>query len=471
MSQKEFFNILAEFFERMTGSTAEDFANPGEFGDAVRANAHRIGAHGQSAWPWGVNALFDYYKRHQFENFKTARQQGGMKLVLGGSSRFLATQLDSVRKMSLYTDTILVPDPVLPWLEVERREEKFSRVHMLENVFTLLHLKPLVDADLSYPAVHVFQSWEKGLEAHDRETRERIKNLAVNFFSYYLGHSFESDDDVIQYARTQEEDFLRGVEAHNLFIPPEGRAGQKLEEAIQQYHREATRWRTPEYVSVLEKLSSGELVWLGILERLSPQWHMIENADELNAQPMMCLEAHWHYHTLCAKLFEGRLLEGKLLKPATVSTLRALGDTRFEWLGNVPIKALADMRERNENEEFRKKISGFVAELHASAVADLDRVAAEVGRGIASLLADHKNKVRDLEEKYQRRHAQTAIGAWITLGAVFLPVLAPFVSILPPLAILSKYAYDKGEEIADRRKSARSLTGILAAVHSSSDRD
>lgn len=464
MSQKEFFNILAEFFERMTGSTAEDFTTPSEFGAAIRANAQKIGARGASAWPWGVNALFDYYRRHQFENFSAARQQGGMKLVLGGSSRFLATQLDSVRKMLLYTDTVLVPDPVLPWLEVERREEKFSHVNMLENVFTLLHLKPLIDADLPYPAVHVFQSWEKGLEAHDLETRERIKSLAVNFFSFYLGRSFESDEDVIRYARTQEEDFLRGVETKNLFIPQGGKAGQKIGEAIQQYRSEATRWRAPQYVSTLDKLSSGELVWLGILERLSPQWHMIENADELNAQPMMCLEAHWHYHTLCAKMFEGRLLEGKLLKPATVSTLRALGDTRFEWLGNVPIKALAEMRERNENEEFRKKISGFVAELHASAVEDLDRVAAEVGRGIASLLADHQNKVRELEEKYQRRHVQTAIGAWITLGAVFLPVLAPFVSILPPLAITSKYAYDKGEEIADRRKSARSLTGILAAA-------
>ncbi|HSE16286.1 MAG TPA: hypothetical protein VLB46_04490 [Pyrinomonadaceae bacterium] len=29
-------------------------------------------------------------------------------------------QFDSVRKMLLYADTILIPDPILPWLESER---------------------------------------------------------------------------------------------------------------------------------------------------------------------------------------------------------------------------------------------------------------------------------------------------------------------------------------------------------------
>jgi hypothetical protein len=49
-----------------------------------------------------------------------------MKLVLGGSSRFLESQLNAVRQLLLYADTVLIPDPILPWIEVDRSEESSS---------------------------------------------------------------------------------------------------------------------------------------------------------------------------------------------------------------------------------------------------------------------------------------------------------------------------------------------------------
>jgi hypothetical protein len=195
--QVEFFNILDEFFRRATGDSAEDFASLDEFPDAIRKNAEKLGRHGESAWRWGVDALLDYYRRHQFDNFKQAKSYGGMKLVLGGGSRFLPTQLGAVRKMLLYTDTILIPDPVYPWLEVERSEEKFNHVNMLQNVFTLLHLKPLIDAELPYPAIFVFQSWEKRLEKDDEKTLTGIENLIAGFFSHYTGNQFGDVGEVL----------------------------------------------------------------------------------------------------------------------------------------------------------------------------------------------------------------------------------------------------------------------------------
>src|SRR5262249_10832466 len=62
-------------------------------------------------------------------NFSDCKQLGGMGLVLGGSRRFKRTQLDAVATAALYSDTVLIPDPVLPWLlETEREEEKFPAV-------------------------------------------------------------------------------------------------------------------------------------------------------------------------------------------------------------------------------------------------------------------------------------------------------------------------------------------------------
>jgi hypothetical protein len=72
-----------------------------------------------------------------------------MRLVLGGGSRFQRSQLDSVLTAVLYSDTVLVPDPVMPWLERDRREERFRHVLLLKAVHTLLQ-PPSVRIDVAF---------------------------------------------------------------------------------------------------------------------------------------------------------------------------------------------------------------------------------------------------------------------------------------------------------------------------------
>lgn len=454
---------MSEFFKKATGKSAEKFATLETFDINIKSNAGKIAGRGEQAFTWGINALLDFYSRNEFSTFRYAKETGGMKLVLGGGSRFTKSHLNAVRKMLLYTDTILIPDPVLPWIEVERSEEKFQHVNLLKNIFILLHLKPLVDADLTYPAIIVFPSFEKRLEANDPETKKGVENLLLNFLSFHTGYSFNSISSVFDFARTNEHLFLYQVEKHRLFISPGGKIGTPLKKAIKEYRKDIKTWRSEELANVYLNSLNGPLILTGIWERITPQWHLLENANELHSQPMMCVDAHWHYYKLCSKMFENNLLESNLLKPKTVNTLRALADGNFEWLGNVPIEALAKLRENNENEEFRKKISGFVTELHDSTIDDIDRVAAEVGRGISSVLSENKKKIQEIETKYRRLYEQTAIASWVTLGATFIPSLAPFAAAVPVLA--GKYAWDKIGEIRDKKQVSQSLMGVLASAN------
>jgi len=71
-----------------------------------------------------------------------------------------ATQLDAVRRLILYADIVLIPDPVFVWIETPRPEERFSHIQLLEAMFFLLRLKSLVDCASAYPPVIVFPSFE-----------------------------------------------------------------------------------------------------------------------------------------------------------------------------------------------------------------------------------------------------------------------------------------------------------------------
>ena len=463
--QREFFEILYDFFIRATGERPEDFAELDKFGEAIHQKGKQLVPRAIKAFEKLVEDLKRFYAGEgRGTTFQQAREVGGMKLVLGGSSRFTSGHLASVGKMALYADTILIPDPVLSWLEVDRTEEKFRHVKLLEAVFFLLRLKPLVDATLPYPAVMIFQSWEKSLETKDEVTIKGLDNLILTFFSRFLSKPFADPREVLQYVRSSGAEFLDAVERSRLFIAPGGRLGDPLAKALPQYKNEIGTWRSAEMNQELSRYSDAELVWLGICERVAPQYHLLENAEELGAQPMLCLLPHWHYYSLCSEMFEGRLIAGKLLSQETLSSLRALNEPSMEWLGNIPITALAELRERNENEEFRKRISTFTAALHGASLEDIDRVTREVSRGIAALIADHRNEVRRIQEKYRPKYRKTAIAAWVTAAATFVPALAPFLAPLAPVGLAGLYLNDKLDECAERKQATKSLTGVLAAA-------
>jgi hypothetical protein len=139
-----------------------------------------------------------------------------MKLVLGGSSRFVSSHLSSVRKMLLYADSILIPDPILPWLESERQEERFRHVLLLEQAFYLLQLKPFIDSDLPYPAVIVFPSWEKQLENNDPVTQQRVFDLATTAIGHHIDKRFNGFDELTQFALNRSQEFLEAVDQSRL---------------------------------------------------------------------------------------------------------------------------------------------------------------------------------------------------------------------------------------------------------------
>ena len=143
--QIELFQHIGEFFGRATGMSATDFSTIDDFSNSVRRNAHSIGHRGEDAFRWADQELRSFYTRRGTEIFGLAKRLGGMKLVLGGSSRFGGRQLQSVRGSLLYADTVLIPDPVFPWLEVKRSDEKFRNVLMLQAAHArciVCHNKP-----------------------------------------------------------------------------------------------------------------------------------------------------------------------------------------------------------------------------------------------------------------------------------------------------------------------------------------
>lgn len=95
----------------------------------------------------------------------------------------------------------------------------------------------------------------------------------------------------------------------------------------------------------------------------------------------------------------------------------ALSTQTFQWLSNVPIDALVEMRLNNENEVFRKRLSDSISILNDVDLRNLDRVARKATTSIGGLLNDYGSEAKKLDDKYRLKYKQLASQSWLSLGA------------------------------------------------------
>lgn len=463
--QREYFDLLEEFFKEATGATAEKFLNIKEsFHEGIqrRKNDKFIKRF--------HNALNDYVpKIGEFHSIKSDvllnahKLVGGLKCVIGGSSRFPETAFDSFRKFALYADTIFIPDPILPWIEVDRQGEKFRNIYFLQSCLYLLKLKPLIDVDLPYPAVIVFPSWEKSLESTNEETRDLISEFFLSFFSYYLNSNFEDESELVDYISNKGKELFRKIViSKQLFLPPNSLPPKNFNEAVGRYVDFTHEERSDEYIKRTDALSPEILVLNGILERLLPQFHIRDNSKMLRAHPLFWLPAHYHYFLLCSRVSNDELNQLGLLKQKTLSIFQGLQHSTNAWLGNIPIRDIARLRTENCNEVFRKKLVEYFDALSNASFEEIDNVAADVGRAILSLISAHDKEAKRISEKYLRKHTLTLEIAVLTLGVQLFPWLVPYLGSFSVLGPIGKYAYDKLNQYRDNKVLKDSLFGVLS---------
>lgn len=461
--QREYFVIVDEFFDRMVGRPASKVNSADEAVDLTWKRLNNASFPIRDPYAWVRDRLLSFHVTFRDELAQMPKEVGGVKLLLGGG-RFSEAYSTAIQRTILYADTIMVPDPLLPWFEGDRNEERFQVIPFLQAAYHLLRYRPLVDADLPYPALLVFPTWERTELRPQGTVRNELDRFFVQVVSHYLGVNFDAKEELSEFVTRRQADFLKAVEEHHLFVPPQASPGMPLRASVPHYRRWLEQWRAGDSLKWARQASDAALVLAGIYERLSPQFMMMRASDALVAQPLLSVSSQWHYYSLVTRVFSETLASEGLLSPATVALLRALETDKFRWLGNVPMSALVRLRVDDETKQFRERLNEFVNELHSSRLDDLDQVASEVSRGIASLLGEHQKRLASIERKYQRTHILTLGASIVTLAAAFIPALAPFVGLTAPGALVLKYARDKLEERNERKEISRSLMGVLTSA-------
>lgn len=480
-SQCMLFQHYEELFQALTGTASNKVKSTEEIKTRMLERVRRSDSRVFGDFNARVGELEQFYKENGIAVFRAAKSLGGVKVVSGGQRHYGPSALTATRVAGLYCDTQLIADPVFPYLTGNLHLNALH-LQLAITLFYILPLRPLVEARFPEPPILVFPSYEQNLEAKDAITQAGIASLVVKVVAPVCNAKLNTIDEIFEYAAKYEQPFLDAISREKLFIPPGadiGSSGNAAEAAIT-YLRELKGVRSQEVLSKMERLPRGVLVLNGILERLGPQYHLMENAEELDAQPILSQAAHWYYFERCAQAEVRDLVNEKVLSTESFDILRALQDDSLTWLANVPIEGLVDLRQRMEHADLREHLKKVTSQLTAAGPAELEAVVREVRHGLDALIQRQQKAIRDIEDKYSPK--MWAAGTGGVIGAVagasmyFMPALAVAVGVAAPVAsvlgavggggiALTKEAVG---QFSEKRRARRSMIGMLATARSTS---
>lgn len=469
--QDRYFEILTEFFLSVTGCLPRDFSPLDSFPESIQGMAVTLRENpsraekSMLAFSTLEKELNKLYSEEGGKAFSAAKKLDACKLNLGGSSRFLQTQLNATRKSLLYSDTVLIPDPVMPWLEKKRDEERFGHVIPLQMVFFILHLCDLKGDEFDLPPFFVFPSFEKLLEEHDQQTQENSIQLITDVFSHYVDSGITHPQDIMEFATKHPEHYFRKIEEARLFVSPGSEPGEPIKSELENYKAEMRHGRSESWCTEFLLRSDVSIVTNAIIERIMPNYHLLENANELRSHPFLCVNSQAHYYQLIANMKNTSAGEAASFDPSTSAILQSLTSKRLDYLANIEDSQLVALRKTNENIEFRRELRDLVNSLPNTKLEDLGYVAAEVCSYIERAISKHEKQISLFNDKYQAKHKYTALIAGSTLAVTMFPILAPFLGALLPLGATvatGKYVSDKLDEEAEIGQLSHSMMGVIS---------
>lgn len=473
-AQVELFRLFAQLFGALTGREVGLVAGESE----IRERMMWRMAHDDAEMAPRVNAAVEelaaYYAANAHAAFRYAKTLGGMRLVTGGQRAFGPSALSAVRITGLYADTQLIPDPVHPFFTSDLRLNAMH-LQLAHALFHILQLRPLVEPGFPVPPVFVFPSFEQPLQDNDAQTMHGIEQLALRLVGPLCGVAVASLGDLFDYARKREDAFVRAVLANRLFVPPGGDPNRFLQpgDAVQEYIAQLEGIRSNGALDLLKKLPTGVVILNGVLERLAPQYHLIENANELGAQPLLSQAAHWHYFEKCAAANAADLRRREVLSEQAFQTLRAVQDDSLSWLANIPVEGLRELIANNEHRWRREELNKYTSQLASAGEIDTSEMVREVSHGLASLVQRQQKAMNDIEKKYEPKKWAAYLGGGAGLavaGAAMLPILSPFFGVaIPTVAAAAAlgggvlgFGKEKLSELTEKRQAQQSMIGMLA---------
>jgi hypothetical protein len=335
-----------------------------------------------------------------------------LKGVFGGDL-FPAHSQNIASKCGLYVDTLVLPDPFLrSRVLFDRLSPKQSVFYLLKHGLNLLQYKELATADVSPPIVVILPDTALIRDSEQDFIFGLGKRDAVMHAEKLFGRGFSCFDELMDYGSR-----LDTIDKAESSVTDEGRllfdttwtggVKEQLQKAV-----------SDQPADLLESTHPGIAIASNCAGRMVQINEHLIRSHRLRGTPVIEAPTSWKYFSWKLE-YDAHSAEDYygLTDLHVTRGLQNLVGGQTEWLGDVPPKALIEVRQSGAIEEIRAILSKGVEELALGRPNDFHQTTDRVFANIYLAFDDHKKKIAELTAK-KWRFAGTEIGAWVVVGGL-----------------------------------------------------
>ena len=392
--QDAYFSLLFREFGWMYEQMNRAGANPAQAGNVFARNDEAAKAVADAV-PGMAEALGEFWSSvgdGASYHLQDARQ---LKATFAGDL-FPAYWENAVSTAGLYVDTIILPCPItrIAPLQAHMPAPQFVAM-LLKHVFTAMSYRDLAVADVDPPIVLIIPNTDD-VDQESRKSLVRRADPATRKHAEHLfGRAFESIEhlkDFCDHLRTIEQ-VLKELRAPDRLIfdtdwdrNPQAQLSQAMTE-------------NP-VLPGLEQDVAGHHVFSACLGRMPQAMGAQENALHFGGTPLISSETSWLYYSWLLE-YEGAPAGGQEDRQSmhVVRALVAEGQNNLEWLGNVPMETVLEIRKRGLAGELRALLGHGVSDLIGINPDNYFRTADQVVDNLERAFRDHQKAISEAKLK------------------------------------------------------------------------
>ena len=336
-----------------------------------------------------------------------------LKGVFGGDL-FPSAEENIASKCSLYTDTLVLPDPYLRSKHMfERLGEEKKAYYLIKHALNLLQYRELACADLTPPIVVILPD-TSALEDEEKQFFYQLgQDDALLHGARVFGRRFGSFNEMLEFCEqldTVERAAAEVREPERVLFDTEWRGS-----LIEQLERASTG---DVYSGLVGTNNPGVILASQALGRMSTSNELLVKARRLRGTPIIDAPTSWQYFVWKLEYDAAQAQDIDGLKDLhTIRGLQTLGSNEMRWLGRVPPTALIELRKTGALAEVRSILATGVEELATANPTNFHRTSDLVFENIHAAFAEHQKNVNELTSK-KWRFAGSDIGSWVVVGSL-----------------------------------------------------
>lgn len=427
--QKSYFSLLKDCFHEQYSKVLEangdtetgilNWANGKYEDDIVYITKRRL------------EDLHNFWERH-LSDLNSALVSSELLPVYSVSRpKFFKNQITS---SGLYCDLFICHDQSISGLVNIEKLPKSNlitlSINLLRDFMDLISLESVFIPDTNNPLAIICPGERDLNKQIELQIINRGKLLTIAFTNDLLGTSFTTWEELIENTKTiiGSEAIKKSLQNPDLLPAPFSEAKNISQRLSQCFERLKTiQSQAKSYVPDKPIMSDLLTIFLTEFSVMESQIHGSLETDSVPLLPRYTWDLYkW-------RISKGNMDSSKLLgweEKYTTAVVTSFQHENLDWLSNIPLDSIVELRRMGFLEDFRQKIRSARKRLTLKEGVNFETISSEIQKVIDTAIAEHQESIHVLEREAQElvgRETMTFLGKmWFAIASCVVPLLSLF---------------------------------------------